>query len=1389
MKEKLIFKAVFQTLLVVILISNKGFCQYFHVETFPYTATEQGNKNVIQNSGNFIPPEFSKKVYSLMSASRDYENILVLEDLDGLTPMHYDNALNNLMMPRTLTTTWSAFETEFYGSSWDILIINCYAYNAPIYLLDDLNNFVLSGGKMIFASWDLSNYPSHSLLSTLGISFISDFTSPDHFFCNNCSHSVFNSPNNIFDFYWTDDQADIDGQVVSTLSGATELTWYVNYLSPSVVLNAPGNAFFNAFQAINFNGDNDYDGKYDIQELIENQIVFLTVGGSGNGQTCETAINYGNLNDPEVSGTTTYNGEERWYKFYIPSYSLDVSVSLCGSGFDTYFYVYNECGEYELVSNDDYNCITKRPIEGKSKDERSLQSQIDFAKLNTGWYYVKIRGFGGEFGNYVLSVHTSNDGCLNAWNYGAVDDPAQTGTTHSFGGMWFAFDVPYAMNDVSVSLCGSEYDTYLDVYDECGGSLLGSSDDYDCDAKRPIETKDGRSLQSQLDFPSLAAGTYYAKVYGFSSSYGNYILSIYQQNLLPQPTNLTAELDKPTGEVFLGWDYEGFSGEGFYENFDDGVADNWIPVSGNWSVTGGTYSAMSNLDFFANTCYYNEDYSSFEYEVRLRKLEGETCNVGLWFNGTPENQTNGTWNNGYKLVYCTEGDWNLGKFSEGNFSYFQDWISSNNLNTGIGSWNIIKIVFNNGYIDVFINGVLEGSYYDNTFISGKIGLQMYDGSYSGAGEFDYVSLTTLTKDYVFGEINQPPVRNIYTGDGSNCVNCGEEITLVGTVLVPTPAFGNKYIFIPDDNRTFQYFKIYRDGSLLNTAPEPIYIDELPGYGTYEYMVTAQHAEGESNPAGPVSVIWEGTPDISVSSASFEDELEPDQTSTQYLTISNNGDWNLNWSIYQSGNTSKTETSQLYEEYKHLKKNVEGGDKNNKGSGTIAPIPLDEIENLRGSVQILAWVTYADMFVEYPNTLNAISQYFTNFTITTTTETDPSALAAQLAEKDVFLITEQETGGDPDYFANLGISWYSILLGFVENGGKVIVCGSNSSYQSFQILNSGGLYEMSHWDFAYGMTMSVIHPSHFITQGLAATITAMDATAFVDITDPESINLVEWDDHQSVAIKDIGKGAVIYLGYDYYEYDDHAAMIIANAVQFPTGSDWLRLGQYAGITQPGNSAQIELNFDATGLTPETYTAALNITSNDPDEPLVTIPVTLTVAVGGATTDLLTLNAGWNLVSLDVIPETATPEAVFAPLITAGNLEIVTGYEQGGLIFDPDQLPFLNTLTEIKPGFGYWVKVTNAATLNLTGEAISLDFTFNLKAGWNLVAYWPQQTTTPEAAFDPLITTGILEIVTGYEQGGLIFDPDQLPFLNTLTEIKNGFGYWVKMSEDYEGFSFQ
>ena len=165
------------------------------------------------------------------------------------------------------------------------------------------------------------------------------------------------------------------------------------------------------------------------------------------------------------------------------------------------------------------------------------------------------------------------------------------------------------------------------------------------------------------------------------------------------------------------------------------------------------------------------------------------------------------------------------------------------------------------------------------------------------------------------------------------------------------------------------------------------------------------------------------------------------------------------------------------------------------------------------------------------------------------------------------------------------------------------------------------------------------------------------------------------------------------------------------------------------------------------------------------------------------DLIPLVPGWNLVSSDRMPAPAALETIVASL-QPGNLDYVTSFNAGVQFYDPDGLSFLNTLESWTGGYGYWVKVAEADTLELTGSPVPADYLPALNAGWNLVGYPNAAAVSPAIFFEDFIAEGTLEYVTGFNQGSSFYDPDGLPFLNTLNGMYNGLGYWVKVTEAYD-----
>jgi hypothetical protein len=115
------------------------------------------------------------------------------------------------------------------------------------------------------------------------------------------------------------------------------------------------------------------------------------------------------------------------------------------------------------------------------------------------------------------SCYYLGDSCNVALDGGTINgDPIVSSTTEAYDVDWYSFVVDTDYENVSVSLCGSEFDTQLEVWAACDDAeYLGYNDDAACGA-----------FNSQVDLTDVAAGTYYAKVLGYSVNFGNYTLSI-----------------------------------------------------------------------------------------------------------------------------------------------------------------------------------------------------------------------------------------------------------------------------------------------------------------------------------------------------------------------------------------------------------------------------------------------------------------------------------------------------------------------------------------------------------------------------------------------------------------------------------------------------------------------------------------------------------------------------------------------------------------------------------------------------------------------------------------------------------------------------------------------
>ncbi len=152
--------------------------------------------------------------------------------------------------------------------------------------------------------------------------------------------------------------------------------------------------------------------------------------------------------------------------------------------------------------------------------------------LEAGTYYLIIDSWPGpakgtsipEFDfNIAPTTVIPNDDCVNAKAVGEVNGlyySTVEATSSVWPGdgrydIWFSYTASFTGN-ASIDVCESDFDTYLELYDACSGTLLGFNDDY-CD------------LQSKLTLPVTSGNTYLVRVSGFGNETGEGFLSIYEE--------------------------------------------------------------------------------------------------------------------------------------------------------------------------------------------------------------------------------------------------------------------------------------------------------------------------------------------------------------------------------------------------------------------------------------------------------------------------------------------------------------------------------------------------------------------------------------------------------------------------------------------------------------------------------------------------------------------------------------------------------------------------------------------------------------------------------------------------------------------------------------------
>jgi hypothetical protein len=189
----------------------------------------------------------------------------------------------------------------------------------------------------------------------------------------------------------------------------------------------------------------------------------------------------------------------------------NVEISTCGSSYDTILRVFDINGQEELCVCDDCG-------------DCGLQTVLE-CELTPGPYLIVVDGFGSNTTNnqgpFVLDVHCPPTFLPCGGSDSGYTNYLPNVVGNEAGDALYYVQLPQATS-ITVNTCGSEFDTWLRVYDftftegsdevTLGTELCSCDDCGDC------------GVQTVLDC-QLMAGDYVVAVSGFSSSEGGFTIT------------------------------------------------------------------------------------------------------------------------------------------------------------------------------------------------------------------------------------------------------------------------------------------------------------------------------------------------------------------------------------------------------------------------------------------------------------------------------------------------------------------------------------------------------------------------------------------------------------------------------------------------------------------------------------------------------------------------------------------------------------------------------------------------------------------------------------------------------------------------------------------------
>ncbi len=254
----------------------------------------------------------------------------------------------------------------------------------------------------------------------------------------------------------------------------------------------------------------------------------------------------GATNDGTALCGSSGTNADVWYRFTAPASACGARrliVTTCGThdqggvntGMDTVLSLHTACGQNSVVCNDD--AAASGPYSCAGLDSGVLRDSVVTRDMNPGeTIFIRVSKFStvpaGPFQLHATFVPINNE-CADAQpvtngtynfctNNATTDGPNEAGVCSNAGDtnvgsdVWFRYTAT-CTNTVTVSLCGSNFDTKVGVYGgvcpTSPGSVIACNDD-------------ACGLQSITTFPATSGVQYLVRVGGYNGARGSVTMNL-----------------------------------------------------------------------------------------------------------------------------------------------------------------------------------------------------------------------------------------------------------------------------------------------------------------------------------------------------------------------------------------------------------------------------------------------------------------------------------------------------------------------------------------------------------------------------------------------------------------------------------------------------------------------------------------------------------------------------------------------------------------------------------------------------------------------------------------------------------------------------------------------